>query len=357
MNPRPTLYRKTGSPWWWYSWYVNGERILGSCRELGLRIDTHPRPDALAALFAHLGLEPDGALKPEPGQETLKWFAGDIARRLDREGRRPGTIKEYAQSISFLTELLGGGCLLRDIRKRHVGEFQDHLRRRGIRPQTVNKNVSTIQAAFERLVDDEMLAVNPFRRYRRLQDTETRPRALTREQIAALFAAADASGNEAGRRLVRIALFTGLRRTEFLGIARGGIDLSARTITVANVKRRNRPPRTIPMPAATVEHFAWFLKHGAPGDLPLMVCRPDKLSKWVRLWMDDAELPKCLHLHSLRHTFVTLAGEQGVELWRIQKHVDHATIRTTEGYFHPDSGDSIDISVHIPRPKGVHGSK
>ena len=195
-------------------------------------------------------------------------------------------------------------------------------------------------------MDDEIIPANPFLRPRRLQDVEQRPKALTQEQIAELLKVADASGNEAGRRLLRLSLLTGLRRTEILLLHRTDIDIPKRIIRSINVKRRAQPKRIIQMPAPTVEIFAWFLKHGAPGDHPLMVCRPEVFSKWVRRWMDDADLPKSLHLHSLRHTFITLAGQQGVKLRRIQKYVDHATIRTTGGYFHPGKGEkSIEITI------------
>ena len=53
------------------------------------------------------------------------------------------------------------------------------------------------------------------------------------------------------------------------------------------------------------------------------------------------------HLHSLRHTFTTLAGENGMELWRIQKHLDHSSIKVTEGYFHADADDGKEVSIGI----------
>jgi len=88
MNSRPTLYTKSCSPWWWFSWYVDGRRILKSCRPLGLRPDTHPKQDVLAILYAHLGLEPDGSFAPEPGQETIGWVRTHWLQCLNRLRRR-----------------------------------------------------------------------------------------------------------------------------------------------------------------------------------------------------------------------------------------------------------------------------
>ncbi|MBW2312480.1 MAG: tyrosine-type recombinase/integrase [Deltaproteobacteria bacterium] len=45
-------------------------------------------------------------------------------------------------------------------------------------------------------------------------------------------------------------------------------------------------------------------------------------------------LSEYLHLHSLKHTFITLAIENGMSIRDIQRHVDHSRIAVTELYSH-----------------------
>jgi len=69
--------------------------------------------------------------------------------------------------------------------------------------------------------------------------------------------------------------------------------------------------------------------------------------------MKEAKLPTDLHLHSLRHTFATLALRYE-SVWRIRDHMGHSKVQTTQGYAHTDvdDGKHIDIGVDISKHWG-----
>ena len=70
----------------------------------------------------------------------------------------------------------------------------------------------------------------------------------------------------------------------------------------------------------------------------------DTYTHWFKAQVDAAKLPGNLHLHSLRHTFITFALQHESH-WRVKDHVDHSDIRVTEGYAHTDVDDGKEINI------------
>jgi len=357
MN-KPTVFKRSDSPYWWYSWIaetkdthgnVHKRRFRKSTREWELLISDYPQNEAQRIVMLRLHLIDESVT---PDQASLSWLRDEIILRTKTEGLRPSTVKEYRIACDHLIEMLGSSFPLAKIARFHANELQKHLISRGDTPATVNKVCRHVAAAFQRLVDDEFLEKNPFKKYTRLRESPRGPRHLTREQIIRLFEIVDATEKEEFKHLLRISMFTGIRRNEVLLIRRDEIDLERDRVKVMNVKIHDQRKRWIKIPDAARESFAWFLNH-RDGDMPLKVCHPSTYSHWVKTMLREAGLQESLHLHSLRHSFITLAGEKGVDLWRLQMHVGHASSRTTEGYFHPDAdlGKSIDIGIDLKRDK------
>lgn len=340
----PIIREREGSDYWYMDWHVvkdgKHKRIKKSLRKYDLRKDRHTHEQALAELLVHLGIS-DKA--PQPGTMTLAQFIEHVARRQERKGLRPATTKETRVALAHLRGFLGDRFLAASLTRADAARFQGHLLDKGMKPVTVNKTFRHCRQAFGVLLDDGAIDRNPFARIPQLREYRDGPRHLTRDQVNALLTAARDSGRTGYYHLMVLAAHTGLRRTEILGIERAGIDLEHSRLRVANVKRHDRRQRWIRIDQAVAESLAWFIEHGAPGEHPCAICSPDWFSDQFKVYAKAAGLPPSLTLHSLRHTWVTLTGERGVDLWRIQRHVDHTSARTTEGYFHPDAdlGDAI----------------
>jgi len=335
----PKIIRNGRSPWWWYSWYTGGVRVRHPVPyELGMKVAEHSAEEALAALLGFFG-------KDEPPEEVrdLSWLMAETRRRVKREGLRDTTLKEYMISLTHLSCVLGSARRVDAIARSDVSRFQDYLLNSGVAPITVNKYCSTLRAAFERLVDDEILVRNPFRKFKRLRHITSGPQSLTREQFTALMEALK-SEDERYSRLLRISAFLGIRRTEVMGLRRDGISLATGQVRASNNKRHGRPDRWVYFDLAIRDDLIWFLET-QPGETPFLFCTPDWYSKWTKRLFRKLGLPESLHLHSLRHTWATFAVESGVDLWRVQQHLDHATILTTEGYTHPNANTGGPISI------------
>ncbi|MFC1485662.1 tyrosine-type recombinase/integrase [Candidatus Latescibacterota bacterium] len=340
----PTVYKRPDSPYWWLSWSVvqddKPHRIQRSLKKYDLRIDEVSQDEALRRAKIALRLIDEC---PDPGDMNLAQFREYILNRLERKGLRPSTIKETRIALNHLAGHFDESHLVKSVTRAQVHEFQGYLLDRGLEPPSVNKVCRHCRQAFGILEDEGQLERNPFRKFQQVREIPRGPKFLTRTQVQKVLEIAAGSGNEAYYHLLMVALHTGIRRNEVLLIGRGDIDLVRDRIRVMNIKRHDRRKRWIKISPTARESFSWFLEHGAEGEYPLRICHPDTFTHWFKDTLREAGLPESLHLHSLRHSWVTLTGESGVDLWRIQKHVDHASIRTTEGYFHPDAdlGDAI----------------
>jgi site-specific recombinase XerD len=343
----PRLYKRSESPYWFSSWYLpDGKRQQRSLRGLNLTVDI-PREEATLILYQHLGIDkPDPAI-PTPEKLTLAWFRGEILRRVEREGWRKSTIREYQIALNHLLAMLDPGLLLTDVKKLHVSQLQDYLLEKENAPLTVNKVCSQLRAAFERMVDDEVLDKNPFRKFRKLSPGEFPPRHFTPEQLSVFLEEVNACGDEPLIHYIYICTALGLRRTEVLRILREDVDMVHGRVRVENVKRRNIPKRWITIPPAVNEDFQWFLS--LPVLQPFAWCHPDTVTHRVKKLILRAGLPESLHLHSLRHTFATLALAQGESVVRVRDAMGHTDIKTTIGYSHTtaDGGKPIDLGVDL----------
>ena len=338
--PTPTVYRRPESRWWWIARAIvepdgTRRRSLLSGRSLGLDVATHSREQAQSIIDDYYRVIPESLIGNPYHPKTVGWFRDAMLVRLEREGMRDSTLREFRISLRHCATALGADTPLASLTRAAVRKVQDYLLDRGNRPASVNKVCRHIRAAFNRLVDDETLSVNPFARFRSLSVMPPERRHLTLDDLRRFIEIVNASPNEAGRRLVYISLYTGRRRREILELPRDAIDLKRSRILIMNVKHREHRRRWIPVTPEVAGHLAWFLEHSVSA-YPLRVCHPDTYTDWVKRWLRAAGLPDSLHLHSLRHTFVTHALAQGIPAWHIKDILDHSSITVTEGYGHTE---------------------
>ena len=88
------------------------------------------------------------------------------------------------------------------------------------------------------------------------------------------------------------------------------------------------------IPEVVIEDFRYFLLKNFNSPKPFNVCRPNTYTHWTKKLLREAGLSEDLHLHSLRHTFVTLALNNGANIRETQKYLGHTKVSTTELYAH-----------------------
>lgn len=227
--------------------------------------------------------------------------------------------------------------------------------RETLAPRTLQYAHSVLASALAHAVREDQLPRNVAKLVTVNPDRPRRFEPLTLEEARALMAAARQHRLHA---LFELALRTGLRRGELLGLKWGDIDLDARILDVRRTLQRTPdkglnflPPKTkaserrIALPDECVralkDHLerqaaerntagsAWWRDHGLV--FPTRVgtpIDPVKLRRYLGGLCDDSGV-RHIRFHDLRHSCATLLLEQGVELVTIKELLGHAHIGVT----------------------------
>lgn len=150
-------------------------------------------------------------------------------------GRKANTVRIYRNNIKNHIKPALGAVRLSDLRPHQVQGFVNGMA--GLSPATVHLAYKVLHSALEKAVELEYIPRNPAAHCElpKVEREEIRP--LDDAQAAALLKAAKGSRME---QLVGVALFTGMRLSELLGLTWDAVDMEAGTISVN--KQLERPP-------------------------------------------------------------------------------------------------------------------
>ena len=203
-----------------------------------------------------------------------------------------------------------------------------------------------------------VLFANPCDRTKTPRAEENEAKYIDEVQADALLMAIDNS-DELHRTIVRLLLFTGMRRGEALGLKWSDIDFKKGTLKISRTlqylpergifedKTKNKSSeRVIRLPQATIDDLRAHqvtqteqrLALGSfwkgtedyvftnPEGKPL---KPDSVSSWFSKFMKQHPDIPFITLHSLRHTNATLQLAAGVPITTVSKRLGHSNTATT----------------------------
>ncbi|MEO8999517.1 MAG: site-specific integrase [Rhodanobacter sp.] len=192
------------------------------------------------------------------------------------------------------------------------------------------------------------LTHNPVALVRKPKPAEGRDRRLAAHEERALLAAANAYSNPMLGWIVRIAMGTGMRSGEIVGLRLGQVDLNRRIVRLSHTK--NDSARTVPMSRAVLEVFREALANPLrPDDCDLVFFgeagrdgrrRPYVFKKvWSgikkQLGLDD------LHFHDLRHEAVSRLVEAGLSDQEVSAISGHRSMQMLKRYTHLRAEDLV----------------
>jgi integrase len=158
---------------------------------------------------------------------------------------------------------------------------------------------------------------------------------LSPEQLAKLMAAIDQDHDTQAANLMRLALCTGMRKSEMFRLKWDDVDPDRGFIHLRDPK--GGKDQTIPLNQAARE----VLEHHPKSDSPFVFPgRGGKQRTEIRRPIDrirkTAELPKDFRpLHGLRHTYASMLASSGqVDLYTLQKLLTHKSAAMTQRYAH-----------------------
>src|SRR3989475_1847596 len=312
----------------------------------------------------------------DPGRKLFSEFVDETFLPWSRANKR--SYREDEQRSVTLKDFLGEKHL-RDIKPMMIERFKrerlatptKHVKEDRPRPRTpasVNRDLACLSKILSMAFDNELIDSNPMRRVRLLQESPSRERFITVDEEKKLFAQLTGRRDHI-RSVVTIALNTGMRRGEILGLQWEHVNFLARTVFIA--KSKTGKTRTIPMNEVVFEELKALKQDARAEDCVFSNARTavniDSIKTGWRNACEDAGLVN-LRFHDTRHTFATRLRANGVHEWDIRDLLGHTSGRMTSVYTHQtpvNLGQSVNTLtkaklgkvVRFPRKKRERSTK
>ena len=277
------------------------------------------------------------------------WLTVDIERRVARK-----TAVRHRQLVERQIAPRLGQMAVRQLTPTHIEAFEAQLQRdgyvkgrkagQGLTAQTVLHVHRTLSQALAHAVKAGVLFKNPAEQVKPPRPPRREIAILSKPEVATLLRAAEGSPLYLP---VLVAVTTGMRRGELLGLRWSDIDLKAARLTVNQSLERLKGKttfkspktqgsrRTITLPALTIEalkeHRAAhprigtgelvFSHEGIPWD-------PDSLTKAFDRLIEATGVRR-ITFHGLRHTHISHQLMDGVHVKVVSERAGHANVSIT----------------------------
>lgn len=247
-----------------------------------------------------------------------------------------------------------------DLQPHMFRELISNLISMGYSNRTVQYALSVVRIALRQAVNDGIIPTYPLRGVKLPAITHNRFLALTKAEADHFLSTV---ANPKHYNLYWIALYTGLRRSELLGLRMSDVDKKNSTLTVnqtvlsvggkviiSDTTKNKSSHRTISIDKQTLriirdQEKMTFKERMAELNYEnnnLLFARPDGhpydpryISRRTKAYGRAAGMPDGFSFHTLRHTHATLLVQAGVHFKIIQYRLGHATFaQTMDTYSH-----------------------
>ena len=299
------------------------------------------------------------------GEYLDKWLEAAARPRL-----RKVTFDSYKECLRLYIRPALEERRLKSINGLTLQGHYASLLERGLSPRTIRYAHSVINSAFRQAVKWRLIPRNPCKDVELPRQEHKEMQALSPEEAVAFLNAAKADRLGA---LFDLAVASGMRPGEYLGLKWSDVDLEVGTVTVQRTlvlgskgewylsePKTARSRRTIPLPKGTVEilrkhktaqaevrmkapaewndhGFVFTIKRGQPVNRNNLVKRnfhrilkAADLGEWIEVDGKDKKrfVPK-IRLYDLRHTCATLLLVAGENPKVVSERLGHASISMT----------------------------
>ena len=234
-----------------------------------------------------------------------------------------------------------GGKYLNEISTRDVIDYQEERSHQVLKSKktselkqisksTVNRELSVLRRIFNLGIKWGRISNNPVKGVDFFKEPSGRTRYLMQEEITRLVS--NCYGNI--RNIVKVALLTGMRKEEILGLRWGNIDFENNLIILD--KTKNGEVRQIPC-AREVREILWQLSTGKRNDEFVFVKSDGKRFRDIRTQFKTALRRAGIEefrFHDLRHTFASQLVMSGADLLVVKSLLGHKDISMTMRYAH-----------------------
>lgn len=209
-------------------------------------------------------------------------------------------------------------------------------KRKAIAPATINRYGASIAAVFTWAIKRRIAPkgwIHPCRSVERRTENNEKTRFLSEDERIRLLEACKASPWPRLYLLVLMALTTGARKGELIGLRWEHIDFQH---AVAHVGRsKNGDPKTLPLVPAVMELLKGY--EGAPSapvfPSPRFPAAPYAFETRFKEALRAAKI-RSFRFHDLRHTCASMLAQNGATLLEIGDLLGHRQLQVTKRYSH-----------------------
>lgn len=216
------------------------------------------------------------------------------------------------------------------------GQPIHRAKKKPISGATINRYAASLAAVFTWAIKQRIAPKgwdHPCRRVERQAESAGKTRFLTRAECDRLLVACKASTWPKLYALVLMALTTGMRKGELLGLRWADIDFEGQLAHVGRSK--NGDPKVLPLVPALVEQLRPMV--GEPAVLVFASKRnPDQAYSFELKWAEAlvAAGIRGFRFHDLRHSCASFLAQNGATLLEIGDLLGHRQIAMTKRYSH-----------------------
>jgi integrase/recombinase XerD len=256
------------------------------------------------------------------------------------------TLESYGRDLAALSSYAAGrGATPETLNRRQLEQFVRQQMTGGLSPRSVARSVAAIRGYYRFLILDRRIASSPADDLRPPRAWPALPKFLSLDEVDALIAQPDTDVplGLRDRAMIELLYATGMRVSELVGVRTSDLHLPEHYLTCVG---KGNKERLVPMgdqAAAWIERYQRSarpaLLKGRSSPRLFLNARGGPISR-VGFWKilkrhgRDANLPRTLSPHVVRHSFATHLLERGADLRAIQMMLGHADLSTTQIYTH-----------------------
>ncbi|OPX83380.1 MAG: putative prophage phiRv2 integrase [Pelotomaculum sp. PtaB.Bin104] len=301
----------------------------------------------------------------EPSKLTFSAFVDRWLKEYAEKDLAPKTVHRYKQILNTRILPALGHIKIQQLKPIHLKEFYNNLTEDGIRTdgrpgglsgKTILQHHRILSSILTDAVQWEVIDSNPASRVKPPKAERKEAKYYDEEQVADLLEAVSQESIK-HQVLVHLAIFSGLRRGELMGLEWKDVNFDKGTIevirtgqyipgqgTFTKTPKNETSKRVISLPSSMMTLLKYYKatqnqQRLTVGDLWQGSERifttwdgrnghPEWPSQWFSKFIKKHKLPP-LNFHGLRHTSITLLIAEGVPLANISKRAGHANVTTT----------------------------
>ncbi len=220
---------------------------------------------------------------------------------------------------------------------------------RNLASSSTSKLIAIIKSFFNYLEEDEIIIKNPSRKIKVPKKINKIPTVMSKHEVDLIIRSVDFAPLRYRKNTVRDRLiltllyYTGIRRNELLKLNWDDLNLSKSTLIVRSGK--GNKDRLIPIHSTLSKLLDKYLEERLPlidnalivgerGRRMCKCCFVDILNRYLEI---SGLKKKGYSAHSFRHSFASHLIESGVDLFKVQKLLGHASLETTKVYINFNS--------------------